>query len=61
MTDLLITSTALLDAINNYLPVEVMIEVTAHLRPELEEVARAIKLTKEQIEVCGEVSASLGE
>ena len=41
--------------------VEVMIEVTAHLAPELEEVARAIKLTKEQIAVCGEVSVHLDE
>ena len=47
MTDLLITSTALLDAINNYLPVEVLIEVTANLAPELEQMARAIRLTEE--------------
>ena len=45
--DLLTTSTALLTAINNYLPVEVMIEVTAHLAPELEQMARAIQLTEE--------------
>jgi hypothetical protein len=61
MTDLLITSTALLDAINNYLPGELSIEVTAHLAPEMEEVARAIKLQKECQSVVESVSANLGE
>ncbi len=61
MTDLLITSTALLDAINNYLPVELMIEVTANLAPEMEQVARAIKLTEECQSAVESVSADLGE
>jgi len=61
MTELLITSTALLDAINNYLPVEVMIEVTAHLAPELEQMARAIQLTEDCQSGVESVSADLGE
>ena len=46
--DLLTTSTALLDAINTYLPVETLIEVTGHLAPELEQLARAIRLTESE-------------
>ncbi len=61
MTDLLETSKALIEGIHDYLPVEVTSEIVAHLAPELEEVARAIKLTEEQERICGEVSASLGE
>ena len=61
MTDLLTTSTALLDAINDYLPVELMIEVTAHLAPEMEEVARAIKLTEECQSAVESVSGQLAE
>ena len=59
MTDLLTTSTALLDAINNYLPVEVLIEVTANLAPELEQMARAIRLTEECQSAVEDVCTSL--
>ena len=61
MTDLLITSTALLYAINDHLPGELSIEVTSYLSPELEELARAIKLQEECQSVVESVSANLGE
>jgi hypothetical protein len=47
MIELLETSSALLDAVNNYLPVETLIEVNGHLAPELAAMARAIELTEE--------------
>lgn len=61
MTDLLITSTALLDAINDCLPAELLIEVTANLAPELEQMARAIRLTEECQSAVESVSADFGE
>ncbi len=59
--DLLTTSTALLDAINNYLPVEVLIEVTANLAPELEQMARAIRLTDDCLRAVESVSGQLAD
>ena len=61
MTELLTTSTALLTAINSYLPVDLMIEVTAHLAPELEQMARAIRLTEECQSAVESVSGQLAE
>ena len=61
MTELLTTSLALLDAINSDLPIELMIEVTAHLAPELDQVARAIMLTEECQSAVESVSGQLVE
>ena len=60
MTDLLEAANALVRSIDA-LPDVTWIETTAHVAPELEQLARAIKLTEEQIEVCGEVSGQLAE
>ena len=61
MTELLETSTALLTAIHSYLPVDLMIEVTAHLSPELEKMSRAIQLTEECQSAVESVSGQLAE